>query len=371
MALRLWAYKFDIVDAPESGAYYFSKMAVYRLTRQTKKTYWGIAVLRTHGPLARAALALMLAGAACAATAADNWPQDKPIHLIVPFANGGSTDLVGRAIGNALGQRLKQTVVVENKAGASAVIGTSYVQRQPPDGYTLLLGTVSTHAIAPSVTANLPYDIVRDFTPITTIGTIPDLIVVNPNLGVNTLADFIKLARAKPGKISYASAGTGTSSHLGGAYFAAEAGIDLNHISYRGSGPALIDVLGGHVDMMLDVIMTSFEPLKAGKLKALAVTSKTRSPLLPDVPTVAESGLPDFEATIWFAMLAPAGMPAELQNKIADQLNAVLAEPAMRKFLLSQGIEASGTGPEALAKTIATDTLKWHRVAEIAHIKPE
>jgi tripartite-type tricarboxylate transporter receptor subunit TctC len=320
--------------------------------------------------LIHTAIAMMALPFANAAGAAESWPA-KPIYLIVPFAAGGSTDLVARRIGNELGQRLKQTVIVENKAGASGVIGVSYVTRQPADGYTLLIGTVSSHAMAPSVTANLPYDIVRDFTPITTIGTIPDLIVVNPSLHVNTLADFIKLAKSEPGVLAYGSAGTGTSSHLGAAYFAAQAGIKMNHIPYRGSGPALVDVLGGHTDMMLDVIMTSLEPLKAGKLKALAVTSKTRSPLLPDVPTVIESGIPDFEAIIWFAILAPAHMPADLQKKIADNLDAILAQPETKKFLLTQGIEAAGTGPGALAKTIETDTRKWHRVAEIANIKPE
>ncbi|UHL66435.1 tripartite tricarboxylate transporter substrate binding protein [Paralcaligenes sp. KSB-10] len=323
---------------------------------------------KTLVQLALAAMALPLAGTA---SASDAWPGSKPIHLIVPYANGGSTDLVARQIGNALGKRLNQTVVVENKAGASGVIGTSYVARQPPDGYTLMIGTVSSHAIAPSVTTNLPYDVSKDFTPITTIGTIPDLIVVNPTVPANTLSDFIKLAKSRPGKISYASAGPGTSSNLGAAYFAAEAGISLNGIPYRGSGPALIDVLGGHVDMMLDVIMTSLEPLKAGKLKALAVTSKTRSPLLPNVPTVAESGLPGFEAIIWFAILAPAHMPPALQTKIADNLDAVLAAPDMKKFLLSQGIEAVGTGPVPLAQTIKADTEKWRRIAQIAHIKPQ
>ncbi|TCT11027.1 tripartite-type tricarboxylate transporter receptor subunit TctC [Paralcaligenes ureilyticus] len=328
-------------------------------------------MLNMRKTLVQLALATMVLPLAGAASATDSWPGGKPIHLIVPYANGGSTDLVARQIGNALGKRLNQTIVVENKAGASGMIGTSYVARQPPDGYTLMIGTVSSHAIAPSVTANLPYDVSKDFTPITTIGTIPDLIVVNPTVPANTLADFIKLAKSRPGKISYASAGPGTSSNLGAAYFAAEAGISLNGIPYRGSGPALIDVLGGHVDMMLDVIMTSLAPLKAGKLKALAVTSKTRSPLLPNVPTVAESGLPNFEAIIWFAILAPAHMPEALQTRIADNLDAVLAAPDMKQFLLSQGIEAVGTGPAPLAQTIKADTEKWRRIAQIANIKPQ
>lgn len=331
--------------------------------------FQGKFVLRIGRKLARCALALASFSLAGSALAAD-WPE-KPIRLIVPYANGGSTDLVARQVASALGKRINQTVIVENKAGASGVIGSSFVARQPADGYTLLLGTVSSHAIAPSVTANLPYDIVKDFTPITTIGTIPDLIVVNPDVKAQTLEEFIALGKAQPNQLTYASAGTGTSSHLGAAYFATAAGIKLNNISYRGSGPALIDVLGGHVDMMLDVIMTSLEPLKAGKLRALAVTSKTRSPLLPDVPTVAERGIPGFEAIIWFAVLAPANMPPALQNRIAGELDAVLAQPEMKTILLQQGIEVAGTGPQALADTIKADTKKWGDIARNAGITPQ
>ena len=305
-----------------------------------------------------------------AAAAEGSWP-DKVVHIIVPFAAGGSTDLVARRIGDALSKRIGPPIVVENKAGAGGLIGSSFVAQKPPDGYTLLMGTVSTHAIAPSVYANVPYDIVKDFTPLTMVGTIPDLIVVNPNVPAKNLSEFIALAKSKPGMVTYASGGKGTSSHLGSEYFAAEAGVRLNHIPFKGSGPALIDVLGGHVDMMLDVIMTSLEPLKSGKLRALAITSKTRSPLLPDVPTVAESGIPGFEAIIWFGLFAPAGMPADLQRRIAGQLDAVINEPEMKKFLLTQGIQAAGNGPGALATQIQSDIAKWSKVAQIAKIVPE
>jgi len=315
-------------------------------------------------------LAALVPFGATVATAQGSWP-DKVVHIIVPFAAGGSTDLVARRIGNDLAKRIGQPVIVENKAGAGGLIGSQFVAKSAPDGYTLLMGTVSTHAIAPSVYANVPYDIVKDFTPLTMVGTIPDLIVVNPNVPVKNLAEFIALAKSKPGMVTYASGGKGTSSHLGSEYFAAEAGVRLNHIPFKGSGPALIDVLGGHVDMMLDVIMTSLEPLKSGKLRALAITSKTRSPLLPDVPTVAESGIPGFEAIIWFGLFAPAGMPADLQKRIAGQLDAVINEPEMKKFLLTQGIQAAGTGPEPLAAQIKSDMAKWSKVAQIAKIVPE
>jgi len=299
------------------------------------------------------------------------WP-DKPVHLIVPFAAGGSTDLVARRVGEALGKEIGQPVVVENKAGAGGTIGASYLARQPADGYSLMIGTISTHAIHPSVFKSLPYDIFKDFTPITMVGTIPDLIVVNPEVPAKTLGEFIALAKSKPGEITYASGGPGTSSHLGSEYFAYEAGIKLNHIPFKGSGPALIDVLGGHVDMMLDVIMTSLEPVKNGRLRALAVTSSSRSPLMPDVPTVQEAlGLKDFEAIIWFAIYGPAEMPAALQNKIASSLDKVLHAPDMEKFLLSQGIEVVGEGPGQLAKRSRLDYEKWKKVVEISGFQPQ
>jgi len=219
---------------------------------------------------------------------------------------------------------------------------------------------------------SLPYDIFEDFTPITMVGTIPDLIVVHPSVQAANLKEFVDLAKSRPGVVSYASGGQGTSSHLGSEYLAAEAGIQLNHIPFKGSGPALIDVLGGHVDMMLDVIMTSLEPVKAGRLRALAVTSAARSPLLPDVPTVREVlGVDDFEAIIWFAIFAPGNMPDALQTKVADALNKVLAAPDMQQFLLSQGIEAAGDGPAALAKQSRVDYEKWKKVVADSGFQPQ
>jgi tripartite-type tricarboxylate transporter receptor subunit TctC len=317
-----------------------------------------------------ALLALVAPFATGAGAAEANWPT-RPVHLIVPFAAGGSTDLVARHIGSELAKRIGQPVVVENKAGAGGLIGSQFVAQQQPDGYTLLMGTVSTHAIAPSVFAKVPYDIIKDFTPLTMVGTIPDLIVVNPSVPVKNLAEFIALAKTKPGILTYGSGGKGTSSHLGSEYFAAEAGISLNHIPYKGSGPALVDVLAGHIDMMLDVVMTSLEPLKSGRLRALAITSKTRSPLLPEVPTVAESGIPGFEAIIWFGMFGPGNMSPDLQKRIAGHLDAILNQPEMKQFLLKQGIVAAGNGPGPFAQQIKGDIEKWHKVAEIAKIVPE
>jgi Uncharacterized protein conserved in bacteria len=302
---------------------------------------------------------------ACTSTFAadgDDWPN-KPVRLVVPFAHGGSTDLVARRIGEALGKEIGQPVIVENKVGAGGTVGTNYVARQAADGYTLLMGTISTHAIHPSVYKSLPYDIFKDFTPITLVGSIPDLIVVNPGIKATTLSEFVELAKSQPNAISYASGGQGSSSHLGSEYLAAETGIKMNHIPFKGSGPALIDVVGGHVDMMLDVIMTSLEHVKAGRVRALAVTSATRSPLLPEVPTVREAlGNKDFEAIIWFAIYGPGNMPPAVQTKVANALNKVLLEPEMKQFLLSQGIEVGADGPAALAERSRIDYEKWKKV---------
>ena len=309
-------------------------------------------------------------GSLAQAQDAEKWPV-KAVHLIVPFASGGSTDLIARQLANELSKKIRQPVIVENKAGASGVIGSGFVAKQAADGYTLLMGSVSTHAMAPSVFAKLPYDIIKDFTPITLVGSIPDLIVVHPNLPAKNLIEFIALAKSKPGAMSFATAGNGTSSHLGSAYFAAEAGIDLNQVPYKGSGPALLDVLGGHVDMMLDVIMTSIEPLKAGKLRALAVTSLNRSPLLPEVPTVHELGIKNFEAIIWFGILAPGNMSVGLQNKIADAFDATIHSAEIKSYLQKQGVELGGTGALAFAARIKADTEKWAGVVNLAGIRPE
>ncbi|SAH99708.1 putattive exported protein [Bordetella ansorpii] len=327
---------------------------------------------KRHGLAAALCLAAVLPGARVA-QAADtaSWPS-RPVQLIVPFANGGSTDLVARKVADALGKEVGQTVIVENKVGAGGVIGSSYLSRQKPDGYALLLGTVSTHSIHESVMKNLPYNPRKDFTPITMIGLIPDLIVVNPEVvKVKNLQEFIALAKAKPGVLNYASGGPGTSSHLGSEYFATEAQIKMNHVPYKGSGPALIDVLGGHVDMMLDVIMTSLEPVKAGRLKALGVTSRTRSPLLPDVPTLEEQGMKDFEAIIWFAVYAPPNMPADLQEKIAGKIDTVLKRPEMVQFLQGQGIQVVAEGPKQLQEQANADADKWRAVVQKAGIEPQ
>lgn len=318
---------------------------------------------------------LALAAALCGTPAgaqetAAKWP-DRPVHFIVPFAVGGSTDLVMRRVADELGKQTDQPMIVENRVGGGGLVGSSWLTRQKPDGYTLMIGTISTHAMHPSVFKSLPYDIFKDFTPITMIGSIPDLIVVNPAVPARTLQEFIALAKSEPGRISYGSGGPGTSSHLGTEYFAAEAGIKLNHIPYKGSGPALVDALGGHVDMMLDVIMTSLEPVKSGRMRALAVTSLQRSPLMPDVPTVSELGIKNFEAIIWFAIYGPAGLPKDLQQRIADKVDAVLERPEMKAYLLQQGIQVVAAGPAQLSAQMKADYAKWKHVVDISGFQPQ
>ena len=286
----------------------------------------------------RIAAGVALFAAAGSASAA--WP-DKVIRIVVPFAAGGSTDLIARKVAEGLGQRLSANVIVENRPGAGGTVGTEYVARQPADGYTILMGSVSTHGSAPCVYSKLPYDAVKDFTPLTVVATIPNVMSVNQSVPANTLPEFVALLKKDPEKYSFASNGQGTSNHLAAELFKTTAGVSMVHVPYRGSGPALIDLVGGQINMMVDVVMTSYPYIKDGKIKALAVTSPQRSPMLPDVPTVAESGYPGYEAMVWFGMLAPAGLPEPLRAKLTDGLVQTLHAPAMKAYLEQQGAQVS------------------------------
>ena len=273
----------------------------------------------------RIAAGVALFAAAGSASAA--WP-DKVIRIVVPFAAGGSTDLIARKVAEGLGQRLSANVIVENRPGAGGTVGTEYVARQPADGYTILMGSVSTHGSAPCVYSKLPYDAVKDFTPLTVVATIPNVMSVNQSVPANTLPEFVALLKKDPEKYSFASNGQGTSNHLAAELFKTTAGVSMVHVPYRGSGPALIDLVGGQINMMVDVVMTSYPYIKDGKIKALAVTSPQRSPMLPDVPTVAESGYPGYEAMVWFGMLAPAGLPEPLRAKPVSYTHLTLPTKA-------------------------------------------
>jgi tripartite-type tricarboxylate transporter receptor subunit TctC len=314
----------------------------------------------------RIAAGVALFAAAGSASAA--WP-DKVIRIVVPFAAGGSTDLIARKVAEGLGQRLSANVIVENRPGAGGTVGTEYVARQPADGYTILMGSVSTHGSAPCVYSKLPYDAVKDFTPLTVVATIPNVMSVNQSVPANTLPEFVALLKKDPEKYSFASNGQGTSNHLAAELFKTTAGVSMVHVPYRGSGPALIDLVGGQINMMVDVVMTSYPYIKDGKIKALAVTSPQRSPMLPDVPTVAESGYPGYEAMVWFGMLAPAGLPEPLRTKLTDGLVQTLHAPAMKTYLEQQGAQVSDVAGPAFGTMIKDEISKWCQVVKKADIR--
>ncbi|NMK45840.1 tripartite tricarboxylate transporter substrate binding protein [Achromobacter sp. Bel] len=314
----------------------------------------------------RIAAGVALFAATGSASAA--WP-DKVIRIVVPFAAGGSTDLIARKVAEGLGQRLSANVIVENRPGAGGTVGTEYVARQPADGYTILMGSVSTHGSAPCVYSKLPYDAIKDFTPLSVVATIPNVMSVNQSVPANTLQEFVALLKKEPEKYSFASNGQGTSNHLAAELFKTTAGVSMVHVPYRGSGPALIDLVGGQINMMVDVVMTSYPYIKDGKIKALAVTSPQRSPMLPDVPTVAESGYPGYEAMVWFGMLAPAGLPEPLRQKLTDGLVQTLHAPAMKTYLEQQGAQVSDVAGPAFGTMIKDEISKWCQVVKKADIR--
>lgn len=319
-------------------------------------------------------VALALACSVPCAQAQVPYPS-KPVKLIVPFSAGGSTDLVARQIAQEMTARTGQSFVVDNKPGAGSTIGADFVAKAPADGYTLLLGTISSHATAVGLYPKLPYDPLKDFAPITEITAIPNLIVAspqNPRLAdVKTLGDLVKLAKAKPGALTYGSSGSGSSNHLATEQLMAAAGISLNHIPYKGSGPALNDVAAGHTDLMLDVVLSSLPQIKAGRLKALGITSLKRSPLLPDVPTVAEQGYPGFEVLGWYGLFAPAGTPPAVLERLSQEFTAVLRSDKMRATLESQGGPAIASTPAEFAVLIRSEITRWKKVVEQAGVKPE
>jgi tripartite-type tricarboxylate transporter receptor subunit TctC len=307
---------------------------------------------------------------ACIATvaSAQGYPN-RTIRLVVPFPAGGTTDILARAVSQKLTEALGQAVVVDNRAGAAGNIGSDLVAKSTPDGYTLLMGTVGTHAINPSLYSKMPYDHYKDFVPVVLVAGVPNVLVVNPALPVNSVADLIKLAKEKPGQINFASSGSGTSIHLSGELFKTMAGVDMTHIPYKGSSPALTDLIGGQVQIMFDNLPSSLPQIKAGKLRAIAVTSMKRAPALPDIPTINESGLPGFEASSWFGVLAPAGTPASIVTRINAEVNKWLESADAREKLLGQGAEAAGGSPEQFAAYIRVESEKWAKVVKASGAK--
>jgi len=325
---------------------------------------------------------LALATLTLAALALPGWAQaqsawpNKPIRIVVPFTAGGTTDILARALAPELQRALGQPVIVDNKPGAGGNSGAAEVAKSPADGYTLLMGTVGTHAINAALYPKMPFDHVKDFAPVTLVAGVPNVLVLNPALAqkynINNVADFIKAAKANPGKFNMASSGNGTSIHLAGELFKSMSGTFMVHFPYRGSGPALIDLMGGSMDLMFDNLPSAMPHIKSGKLKALAVTSAKRSEALPDVPTVAEAGGPalkGFEATSWFGLLAPAGTPPEIVNRLQQETAKALGQPGLKERLQSQGAVPSGNTPADFAKLIAAETAKWAKVVKVSNAK--
>lgn len=288
----------------------------------------------------------------------------QPVSLVVPFPAGGPTDAMARLLAQKLSERLGQQVVIDNRAGAGGGIAAELVARAPADGHTLFFGTTGTMAINPSLYKKLRYDPVKDFAPVSLMATTMNVLVVNPEVPAKNLAELVQLAKSRPGDLAYGSAGNGSSNHLSGELFKSIAGVQLNHVPYRGSAPALVDLLGGRIAMMFDTVAVQTQNIAAGKVRALAVTGPKRSPLLPEVPTAQEAGLKGFDVTIWFGVLAPAGTPAPVVERLNREIVAVMATDEMRKRMQADGAEAKTTTPAEFAALIKQDTAKWTPVVK-------
>jgi tripartite-type tricarboxylate transporter receptor subunit TctC len=310
---------------------------------------------------------------ACTPAWSQAWPN-RPVKIVVPFAPGGTTDILARAIAPDLSKAFGQPFVVENKAGAGGNVGAELVAKAPNDGYTLFMGTVGTHGINKALYAKLPYDPQKDFAPVTLVAGVPNVMVMNADkaraLDINTVPDFIKYARANPGKLNMASSGNGTSIHLAGELFKSMTGTFMTHIPYRGSGPALLDMVAGNMDVMFDNLPSAMPHIKSGKLKAFAVTSGRRSATLPELPTIEEAaGLKGFEASSWFGLLAPAGTAPDTVNRIQQEVARALAAPAMQERLRGLGAIPSGNTPAEFTRFIDDEHKKWAAVVKASGAK--
>ena len=312
-------------------------------------------------------LAVAVAGGLAPAAAAEDYPA-RPVRIVVGFPAGAAGDLVSRALAPHLGAALGQQFIVENRPGASSNIATEYAARAPKDGYTLFLGTVANVVNAAS-SSNLTFDFGKDFAPIALAATVPVVLVVHPSIGVNSVAELIALAKAKPGQLNYASSGVATTPHLAGALLNARAGIKLVHVPYQGSSPAVIDLLAGRTQIMFSAVSVVLPHIQAGTLKALAWAAPKRSSVLPDLPTVAEVGLPELDASIWFGLMAPAGTPKDIQDKIARALNAGLKSEALQGQLQKMGYEPLGGTPEDFTRYVDSELRKWTEAVEAAGLK--
>ena len=316
-----------------------------------------------------AALAAMLLVPAAAQAQASTYP-DRPIRFLVPYPPGGGTDVIARIVQERFQVALGQPIVIENKGGAGGSVGTDVVAKAAPDGYTVLF-TLSSHTINPAIFPKLPFDTLKDFEPVGTVASLPQILVANPQFAPNTVAELIALAKAKPATLAFASVGNGSPGHLGGEMFKIRTGTLMTHIPYRGGGPAVTDVMGGQVPLLWVSIPAAAQFVKTGKLKALGVSTLKRSAAFPDVPTLVEAGVADFEVDSWYAMFVPAKTPQAVIDKLNRALNVVVSDPVIRDKLLAQGSEGVGGTPEALAKIVAAELPKWAKLAKDANIKAD
>jgi tripartite-type tricarboxylate transporter receptor subunit TctC len=318
--------------------------------------------------LGRLSFAVIAAIGALAAHAQPAYP-DKPVKFVVPVASGGVTDVVARVLAARLTVSLGQAVIVENRAGGSGIPAADYVAHSKPDGYVLFMGTIGTLSVNQAMFASMPYDPARDFTPVSLVAGAPTILVVTPALPVHSVRDLVAYGKANPGKLNYASFGNGTSSHLAGELFKSLAGVSATHVPYKGAGPALTDLLAGRVDLLFDNIITSLPHIKEGKLRALAVTAAHRSKLVPDVPTMAEAGLPGQEISGWLGLVAPAGTPAEIVEKLSAQMARQLRLPEVQEKLV--GVEAVGSTPAEFDAFLRSERAKWTRLVKAAGIRAD
>ncbi len=298
---------------------------------------------------------------------AQSWPT-KPIKLIVPYPPGGGTDVIARIVQEPLAKELGQQVIIDNRGGAGGSIGSALAAQSPSDGYTVLF-TLSSHTINPAIYTKLPFDTEKDFSSVVTVASLPQILVANPNFPAKTVKEVIEMAKAKPGSISYASVGNGSPGHLAGAMMATDAGVDMTHIPYRGGGPAVTDVMAGQVPLLWVSIPAAAQFVKAGKLRALAVSTLKRSAVFPEVPTMVESGFKGFEVDSWYAMFVPAKTPQAIIDRINKAAVNVLAQPEVKERLLGQGAEAVGDTPAQLSGVVKKEIAKWKQVVKSANIK--
>ena len=312
----------------------------------------------------RALRALSLGGLLIAAASASAAYPEKPIRLVVPFPAGGGADFMARTLSQKLSEQLGQPVVLDHRGGAGGTIAAEAVAGAAPDGYTLLFGTMGTQAINPHLYTRLRYDPLKDFAPVSLTHSTPRVLVVNPSIPAKSVKELVALAKARPGILTFGSAGNGSSSHLAGELFKSMAGVDMTHVPYKGSGPAAADLLGGRISMVFDSIAVYSDHIKTGKVRALGVTSLQRTAALPGVPTIAESGLAGFDVSNWLGVLAPAKTPKEIVARLNSEIRTAMADPEIRKQLAAVGIEALYSTPEAFGETIRIEIAKWGKVVK-------